>query len=77
MRTVAKHLPEYLMEAAGLCIFMIVAGLITVVLEYPGSIVHQALPDPLIRRALNGIVIGLTAMFLIYYPWGKTIRRPL
>jgi aquaporin Z len=65
------HWPEYLMEAAALGIFMISAGVFTVLFEYPGSPVHQAMPNADVRRALIGVAMGVTAMGLIYCPWGK------
>ena len=66
-----SHWPEYLMEAAGLGLFMLSACLFTVLLEHPGSAAHQALPDPLLRRALIGVAMGLTAVAIIYSPFGK------
>ena len=33
----AEHLPEYLIEALCLGLFMVSAGVITTLLEYPGS----------------------------------------
>ena len=71
MGTIRKHWPEYLMEAAGLGIFMISACAFGTLLEYPGSPVRQALPDPFLRRALMGLAMGVTAIALIYSPWGK------
>ncbi len=65
------HWPEYLMEAAGLGLFMVSAGLFGTLLEYPASPVRQALPDPFVRRVIMGAAMGLTALGLIYYPWGK------
>ncbi|MFO1120365.1 MAG: aquaporin [Rhodospirillales bacterium] len=66
-----RHWPEYAMEAAGLGLFMVSAGLVTTLLEHPGSIVHQTIPDAGLRRLLIGIAMGLTAIALIYSPWGK------
>ncbi|WP_306536698.1 MIP/aquaporin family protein [Geobacter sp.] len=66
-----NHWPEYLMEAAGLGIFMISAGLFGVILFHPASAVVQALPDPLPRRILMGLAMGLTAIGIIYSPWGR------
>jgi len=66
-----RHWPEYLMEAAGLGLFMVSAGLVTTLLEFPGSPLHAALPDPALRRALIGLGMGLTAVGLIYSPWGR------
>jgi len=59
------------MEAAELGIFMISASLFGVMLEYPGSPLHQAIPDPFTRRIVMGIAMGLTCIFIIYSPWGK------
>ncbi len=66
-----QHWPEYLMEAAGLGIFMISAGVFGTLLEYPHSPVHQALADPFLRRLLMGLAMGLTAVAIIYSPWGQ------
>jgi len=69
--TLRRHWPEYLIEAAGLGFFMISAGAFGSLLEYPGSPVRMALGDPLLRRALMGLCMALTAMTIIYSPWGK------
>jgi len=66
-----QHWPEYLMEAAGLGIFMVSAAVVTTLFEYPKSPVHDVLPDPMFRRVLIGIAMGLTAIGIIYSPWGK------
>ena len=66
-----KHWPEYLMEAAGLGLFMVSAGLCATLLEHPGSPLHAALPSPLLRRALMGAAMGLTAVAIIHTPWGR------
>jgi aquaporin Z len=68
---VRAHWPEYLMEAAGLGLFMISAAVVTSLLEYPHSPLYDLLPDPVIRRVLIGIAMGLTAIGIIYSPWGK------
>lgn len=71
MNTLRRHYPEYLMEAAGLGIFMISACVFTVVLEHPASPAQSAIADPLLRRFLIGVAMGLTAIAIIYSPWGK------
>ena len=71
MEEFKEHLPEYLMEAAELGIFMISAGVFTILFEYPNSVVHQAISDADLRRFLIGIAMGTTAIALIYSPWGK------
>jgi aquaporin Z len=65
------HWPEYMMEAAGLGIFMVSASLFTVILEHPDSPVRHAIVNPFLRRILIGIAMGLTAIGIIYSPWGK------
>ncbi|MEZ5356126.1 MAG: aquaporin [Bryobacteraceae bacterium] len=66
-----RHWPEYLMEAAGLGLFMVAACLTTVALEHPSSPVRAAFPDELARRAAAGAAMGLTAVALISSPWGQ------
>ena len=68
---IMRHLPEYLMEAALLGLFMISACAFTVMLQHPASPVHGAIPDPFVRRLLTGLAMGTTAILLIYSPWGK------
>ena len=65
------HWPEYLMEAAELGLFMVSAGLFGTLLEYPQSPVHRAIADPLVRRVIMGVAMGLTAVGIIYSAWGK------
>lgn len=70
-RALREHWPEYLIEAVCLGTFMISAGVFTALLEYPNSPVHQAIPNDFIRLALNGLAMGLTAVAIIYSPWGQ------
>jgi aquaporin Z len=70
IRALQQHWPEYLMEAACLGTFMISAGLFTALLEYPNSPVRHAIPNDFVRLALNGLAMGLTAIGIIYSPWG-------
>jgi aquaporin Z len=69
-RALRQHWPEYLMEAACLGIFMISAGVFTALLEYPSSPIRHAIPSDFARLALNGLAMGLTAISIIYSPWG-------
>jgi len=66
-----EHWPEYLIEAFALGTFMVCAGSVTALIESPGSALHAALPDATLRRVLIGIAMGLTAIALIYSPWGR------
>jgi len=70
-RALTRHWPEYLMEAAGLGLFMISACVFTVLVEHPHSPVRAGMSDPFVRRSLIGLAMGLTAIGLIYSPWGK------
>jgi len=67
----SDHWPEYLMEAGGLGLFMISACFFTTMLEHPGSPVRQWLGSAFLRRTIIGVAMGLTAIGLIYSPWGK------
>jgi aquaporin Z len=67
----AAHWPEYLIEACGLGVFMVSACLFVALFEYPWSPLRQQLEDPLLRRALIGLAMGLTAIAIIYSPWGN------
>lgn len=67
----ARHWPEYLMEAFGLGVFMVSACCFGVLLEHPASPVRQALADAGLRRLLMGLAMGATAAGLIYSPWGR------
>jgi aquaporin Z len=65
-----QHWPEYLIEAGCLGTFMISAGVFTALFEYPNSPVRHAIPHDFARLALNGLAMGLTAIGIIYSPWG-------
>ena len=65
------HWPEYLMEAAELGMFMISACVFATIVEHPASPLAEALPHPTIRRLLMGIAMGLTAVGILYSPWGQ------
>jgi len=66
-----KHWPEYLMEAAGLGIFMVSASVLTILLYHPASPALKILPEEFPRRVFTGLAMGLTAIGIIYSPWGK------
>ena len=70
-RAIALHWPEYLSEAAGLGLFMLSACAAGLLLYHPDSPGPAAIPHELIRRALMGVAMGLTAVGLVYSPWGR------
>lgn len=65
------HWPEYAMEAALLGAFMVAACLFGALYEFPSSPLHQSIMSSLLRRALMGLSMGLTAIAIIYSPWGQ------
>ncbi|MGJ3251177.1 MAG: aquaporin [Elainellaceae cyanobacterium] len=71
IQALRDHWRDYLIEAWGLGLFMVAAGMATTVIEYPDSPVPQLIPDAFLRRMIIGIAMGLTAIAIIYSPWGK------
>ena len=71
LNALKQHWPEYLMEAAGLGIFMVSASVFTILLYHPASPALQVLREEFPRRVLMGLAMGLTAIGIIYSPWGK------
>src|ERR1041385_7745894 len=70
--TMTFHWPEYLMEAAALGTFMVSACVFVVLFEHPSSPVHQSFEGAsMLRRSLIGLAMGLTAIGIIYSPWGQ------
>ena len=68
---VVDHVPEYLIEALCLGLFMVSAGVFTTLLESPGSALRVLIANADVRRALIGVAMGLTCMALVYSPWGR------
>jgi aquaporin Z len=75
MRTRQLHWREDGREGALLGLFMIAACLLAILLEYPDSPAHRALPNGDVRRLLPGIGMGLTAIGLISSPVGAAVGR--
>jgi aquaporin Z len=66
-----NHWPEYLMEAGGLAMFMISAAVFGTLLAHPVSPVPMVIHSMTLRRVLMGCLMGLTAVAIVYSPWGK------
>ncbi len=66
-----QHWPEYLIEAAGLSLFMVSACLFATLLEHPSSPVRQTLMNAMLRRIPMGLAMGLTAVAIVYSRWGQ------
>jgi len=66
----SSHWPEYLIEAAGLGLFMLMAGICVMLVNAPDAI--RIIGNADIRRALVGVAMGLTAiaisLALLGYP---------
>jgi aquaporin Z len=71
MDRLRQHWPEYLIEGWALGMFMISAGVVTTLFEAPGWLLREAIVDADLRRVLIGLCMGLTAIALIYSPWGQ------
>jgi aquaporin Z len=65
-RALREHWPEYLIEAVGLGIIMLVSASVAVVAQ---TLLPAAWP-PLVRRMVQGLVIAGTGASLVYSPWG-------
>jgi aquaporin Z len=65
------NLRVYAMDGALLGVFMVSACASVALIEHPVSPVRQALDSELLRRALVGIAMGITALLLIASPWGR------
>ncbi len=66
-----EHWREYLIEAWGLGTFMVSAGVFATIIyspELPFSIIF---PNDFVKGLFMGIAMGLTAIAIIYSPWGK------
>ncbi len=59
------------MDGALLGLFMVSACLSVMLFEHPDSPARQLITRDFTRRALVGVAMGLTALALIYSPWGK------
>src|SRR5437763_11108515 len=66
-----SHWPEYLIEAAGLGVFMLSACVFGALLGHPASPIAGRVARPLVMRAVMGAAMGATALALILSPWGK------
>jgi aquaporin Z len=70
-RSGTLHWPEYFIEASALGVFMVSAAVFATLLYHPASPLAGAIPDGILRRAAMGLAMGLTAVSIIYSPWGQ------
>jgi aquaporin Z len=71
LETLRKHWPEYAIEAWALGVFMVSAGVFTVLVEHPDFPIRSTVDSDFARRVLIGMAMGATAIALIYSPWGR------
>lgn len=71
LRALKNHWPEYVIEACGLGVFMISACVFSTLLEHPDLSLRELIPDAFARRLCMGVAMGLTAISIVYSPWGK------
>jgi hypothetical protein len=56
------HWPEYLMEVGEVGLYLFVACAVATLIAHPASIVRQSVSSSIARRALMGLVMGVTAI---------------
>lgn len=71
LESLRKHWPEYLIEGGCLGTFMISACCFTALLGHPQSPLKAWMLAETPMRTLMGLAMGLTAISIIYSPWGK------
>lgn len=69
--TFKKNFVLYCCEALGLGIFLFCAGLADVIIDHPAMPVHNHIHSALIRRFLIGLLMGLTALYILNSRFGK------
>jgi aquaporin Z len=61
----------YAIDGALLGMFMVSACLSVIAIEHPSSPLRNAVESGFLRRAMVGLCMAVTAVCLIYCPWGK------
>src|SRR3954470_19806700 len=65
------HWTEYAIEAAALGTFMVSAAVFATALYHPSSRLAGGISSEWVRRGLMGLAMGVTAVGIIYSPWGQ------
>ena len=66
-----RHWPEYLMEAGELALYMFFVCAFSTLLQHPISPIRHFIRDAVCRRALMGLLMGVTMVAIVMTPWGK------
>lgn len=69
--SVRSHWPEYLMEAGGIGAYTFLVCAFATLLLHPGSPVRHFVDNPLLRRAVTGLLTGSAVVGIVMTPWGK------
>jgi aquaporin Z len=67
----ARHWPEYLMEAAEVALYLFLRCVFASLLLYPASPVRHFVGSAVALRELMGLAIGATVIAIVVSPWGK------
>ena len=71
--SLCEHWRHYAIEAAALGAFMAVAGIVAVALvKLPDPLRSLMTAYPTLHRLFFGAAMGLTAIAIVYSPWGRT-----
>jgi aquaporin Z len=70
-RTIARHWPEYFMEAVGVGASVVAACGFAMLLFHPDSPLIHETNGAAWRHLAMGIAMGVTGAALVYSPWGK------
>jgi aquaporin Z len=62
---------EYAIEGALLAVFMVSASAFTILVEHPRGLLSGAVSDPVARRLVIGVAMGITAAALVYSRPGR------
>jgi aquaporin Z len=71
MDSLGFHWPEYLMEAAGVALYLFLVCVFAGLLLYPASSVPHFVGNTAGLRALMGLAVGATVAAIVLSPWGK------
>jgi len=59
------------MEMCHLGAFLVCALAVATIMEHPASPIRHAIGGAWIRRAITGLAMGITAVAIVYSPWGR------
>ena len=71
LESLRAHWPEYLMEASGIASSLFLVCAFASLVLHPGSPVRHFIHDPLLRRALIGVLTGSSVVAIVMTPWGQ------